>query len=76
MSLPTDGQFARNLIGGRWQFPGTPFDYEVRSPHASPAQCGRTAEPAPAVRARGDRGALVDAIRAGLDSCRTAPLPA
>jgi hypothetical protein len=32
MSLPTEEQFARNLIGCRWEFPGIPFDYEVRSP--------------------------------------------
>lgn len=31
-ALPTDEQFARNLIGGRWEFPAVPFDYEVRSP--------------------------------------------
>ncbi len=27
-----DEQFARNLIGGRWQFPAVPFEYEIRSP--------------------------------------------
>jgi acyl-CoA reductase-like NAD-dependent aldehyde dehydrogenase len=30
--LPGDEQFARNLIGGRWQLPAMPFDVEVRSP--------------------------------------------
>ena len=29
---PRAEYFARNLIGGRWEFPSAPFDYEIRSP--------------------------------------------
>ncbi len=30
--FPGDEHFARNLIGGSWQFPAVPFEYEIRSP--------------------------------------------
>ena len=32
VALPGDEQYARNLIGGRWEFPAAPFDYEIRNP--------------------------------------------
>jgi acyl-CoA reductase-like NAD-dependent aldehyde dehydrogenase len=31
-SLPDDGHYARNLIGGRWQFPAAPYEFEIRHP--------------------------------------------
>lgn len=31
-SMPTSEQFARNLIGGRWQFPGAPFEFDICNP--------------------------------------------
>jgi acyl-CoA reductase-like NAD-dependent aldehyde dehydrogenase len=31
-AMPDDEHFARNLIGGRWQFPAAPYDYEIRNP--------------------------------------------
>jgi acyl-CoA reductase-like NAD-dependent aldehyde dehydrogenase len=31
-AMPGDEHFARNLIGGRWQFPAAPYEYEIRSP--------------------------------------------
>ena len=31
-AMPDDEYFARNLIGGRWQFPAAPYDYEIRNP--------------------------------------------
>jgi acyl-CoA reductase-like NAD-dependent aldehyde dehydrogenase len=31
-SLPDDDHYARNLIGGRWQFPAVPYEFEIRSP--------------------------------------------
>jgi hypothetical protein len=34
-SLPDDGHYARNLIGGRWQFPGAPYEFEIRNPSDS-----------------------------------------
>jgi acyl-CoA reductase-like NAD-dependent aldehyde dehydrogenase len=30
--LPDDDCYARNLIGGHWQFPAAPYDFEIRSP--------------------------------------------
>jgi acyl-CoA reductase-like NAD-dependent aldehyde dehydrogenase len=34
-SLPDDGHYTRNLIGGRWQFPGAPYEFEIRNPSDS-----------------------------------------
>jgi acyl-CoA reductase-like NAD-dependent aldehyde dehydrogenase len=34
-AMPADEHFARNLIGGRWQFPAAPYDYEIRNPDDS-----------------------------------------
>lgn len=31
-SLPDGDHYARNLIGGRWQFPAAPYDFEIRNP--------------------------------------------
>ena len=31
-SLPDDGHYARNLIGGRWLFPAAPYEFEIRHP--------------------------------------------
>ena len=31
-SLPDDDHYARNLIGGRWQFPAAPYEFEIRQP--------------------------------------------
>ena len=31
-SLPNDDHYARNLIGGRWQFPAAPYEFEIRNP--------------------------------------------
>jgi acyl-CoA reductase-like NAD-dependent aldehyde dehydrogenase len=31
-SLPDDDHYARNLIGGRWQFPAAPYEFEIRHP--------------------------------------------
>lgn len=31
-SLPDRDQYARNLIGGRWQFPAAPYEFEIRNP--------------------------------------------
>ena len=31
-AMPDDEHFARNFIGGRWQFPAAPYDYEIRNP--------------------------------------------
>lgn len=31
-SLPDDGCYARNLIGGLWQFPAAPYEFEIRNP--------------------------------------------
>jgi acyl-CoA reductase-like NAD-dependent aldehyde dehydrogenase len=30
--MPGDEHFGRNLIGGRWQFPAAPFEFEIRNP--------------------------------------------
>ncbi len=30
--MPDDEHFGRNLIGGRWQFPAAPFEFEIRNP--------------------------------------------
>jgi acyl-CoA reductase-like NAD-dependent aldehyde dehydrogenase len=30
--LPTDEHYARNLIGGQWQFPAAPYEFEIRNP--------------------------------------------
>jgi acyl-CoA reductase-like NAD-dependent aldehyde dehydrogenase len=36
LGLPgSDDYYARNLIGGSWQFPAAPFDVEIRSPRDS-----------------------------------------
>ena len=32
VALPGDEHYARNLIGGRWQFPAAPFEFEIRNP--------------------------------------------
>jgi acyl-CoA reductase-like NAD-dependent aldehyde dehydrogenase len=31
-ALPEDDHYARNLIGGRWQFPAAPYEFEIRNP--------------------------------------------
>jgi acyl-CoA reductase-like NAD-dependent aldehyde dehydrogenase len=31
-SLPDGECYARNLIGGRWQFPAAPYEFEIRDP--------------------------------------------
>jgi acyl-CoA reductase-like NAD-dependent aldehyde dehydrogenase len=31
-SLPDGDHYTRNLIGGRWQFPAAPYDFEIRNP--------------------------------------------
>ncbi len=31
-ALPDDHCYARNLIGGRWQFPAVPYEVEIRNP--------------------------------------------
>lgn len=31
-SMPTREHFARNLIGGRWQFPAAPFEFDICNP--------------------------------------------
>jgi len=31
-ALPADELYARNLIGGSWEFAAAPFDYEIRNP--------------------------------------------
>jgi acyl-CoA reductase-like NAD-dependent aldehyde dehydrogenase len=30
--MPGDEQYGRNLIGGSWQFPAAPFEFEIRNP--------------------------------------------
>jgi acyl-CoA reductase-like NAD-dependent aldehyde dehydrogenase len=30
--MPGQEHFGRNLIGGRWQFPAAPYEYEIRNP--------------------------------------------
>jgi len=32
VALPGGEHYARNLIGGRWQFPAAPFEFEIRNP--------------------------------------------
>src|ERR1039458_8357786 len=34
-SMPDVEHYARNLIGGQWQFPAAPYDFEIRNPHNS-----------------------------------------
>jgi len=31
-AMPGDEHYARNLIGGSWQFPAAPFEFEIRNP--------------------------------------------
>ena len=31
-ALPDGDLYARNLIGGRWQFPAAPYEFEIRNP--------------------------------------------
>lgn len=31
-TLPTDENFGRNFIGGEWQFPAAPYEFEIRNP--------------------------------------------
>lgn len=31
-SMPTQEHFARNFIGGRWQFPAAPFEFDICNP--------------------------------------------
>ena len=34
-SLPGEDCYARNLIGGQWQFPAAPYEFEIRNPSDS-----------------------------------------
>jgi acyl-CoA reductase-like NAD-dependent aldehyde dehydrogenase len=83
--MPDDEHFARNLIGGRWQFPAAPYDYEIRNPADSTvttvvplssrfdvAQAAASAAQARQGRWAdpGERGRLLDAVLDRLTSSR------
>ena len=84
-AMPDDEHFARNLIGGRWQFPAAPYEYEIRNPAdstittvvplSSRFDVGRAAAAAgAALRGHwadpGERGRLLDGVLDRLESSR------
>jgi len=85
-AMPDDEHFARNLIGGRWQFPAAPYEYEIRNPAdstittvvplSSRFDVQRAAAAADAARQGhwadpAERGRLLDGVLDRLESSRS-----
>jgi len=66
-AMPTEEHFARNLIGGRWQFPAAPYEYEIRNPSDS------TVTAVVPLSSRFDVARAVDAARRALGGAWAQP---